>query len=143
MDIHGPMPQSTTLSKPQQGNHNERIQDIQIRYRSAMGITNDNSSRVSSCTQSTISILHQLTHNKGKAPMKYNMILGNDRSGYSGIITQCERNKNVCGTTYKIELMHENKVVDTAWINNWDNFETEHFNNMAAQIYEDMLSYWS
>ena len=58
LDIHGPMPQSTTLSKPQQGNHNERIQNIQIRYRSAVGITNDNSYRVSSCTQSTISTFH-------------------------------------------------------------------------------------
>ena len=72
---------------------------------------------------------------------QYTMFFDEEWHEFSGIITKCERNKNVCGTTYKLELMHNDRVVDTAWINDWDNFEPESFNNVARQMYDDMVEY--
>ena len=69
---------------------------------------------------------------------QYTMFFDEDWHEFSGIITKCERNKNVCGTTYKLELMHNDRVVDTGWIND---FDSETFNTRARQMYDDMVEY--
>jgi hypothetical protein len=68
----------------------------------------------------------------------YTMFFDDVSHEYTGVITKGSRSHIVPGTPYKIELMRNDTVVDTAFIND---FDATTFNTRARQIYDDMVEY--